>query len=77
MMTRSQAEKTDIAQLTESITTLSTALAEFKHDQDLKNEAFLSTLQLIQTQLSDNKTLSIPTNPTPTHIDTPKPPKLI
>lgn len=76
-MTRSQAEKIDIAQLTESITTLSTALAEFKHDQDLKNEAFLSTLQLIQTQLSDNKTLSIPTNPTPTHIDTPKPPKLI
>lgn len=67
MMTRSQTEKSDIAQLQESITALttaftefktshSTAFTEFKTTQDSRHEAYLNTFQTLQTQLLDPKT---------------------
>lgn len=68
-MTRSQTEKTELAQLTEAVASLSTAFTNYKQSQDQKHDSYLTTFQVLQNQLQELK------NP-PTNIETLKPPKL-
>lgn len=48
MMTRSQAEKSELAQLQESMAALTTKFSDFKLSQDRRHESYLSTFQTIQ-----------------------------
>lgn len=75
MMTCSQTEKSDIAQLQESIAALTTAFTEFKTNQDLRHETYLNTFQTLQTQQLESQSNSPIVTATP--LDTIKPPKLV
>lgn len=68
MQTRSQTEKSDLAQLQESIHSLTAAFTDFKLTQDQRHENYQATFQLIQNQLQEPKTIipTITTNSTET-----------
>lgn len=79
MMTRSQAEKSEIQQLHDSILALTSTIADLKATHDQRHDSYMQTFQLIQNQLVEHKNppQNPPQNPPSHNHDTLKPPKLI
>lgn len=75
MQTRSQTDRTELQQLTDTVASLSASFTEFRASQNARHEAYLTTLTDIHHRLNTPKPQPPPIAPPP--MDQPlKPPKL-
>lgn len=76
MTTHAQSEKAYLHQLQESMNALATTFSDFKISQDQRHESYLNSFQTLQTQIQNQKPVTIP-SVSSSSIEPMKPPKLI